>query len=522
MNKNIVILVLLSLLAISCGSKESDSQDVSAPHTGDPVVEQTEKAVPPSHESYQEEADEEIETETESSELETIDPQAEIIKTQAETLDSQDDEVDDSQEPEEIQVEVKKEDMRLEKKYYVHASQLNVRSEMEIANNIVGRLELDDEVIVVGYDTAKADDFVEIKIVKTNREIKDAANYYVAYQYLGEKKLPRKVKQQRKKKSEFFVVQNIATKKLRVYRKFANKNHVLVFEDWILPGRDTPSTRSILGRFKILGWNKFYQDFKRNYAPWYKKGLIDPPGPNSQMADWKLPKYMEPGRDQSYRGPFGWYLAHLAPQAKGQWMHGTIGYQELSKKVIEGDGGFFEKMFKKDGGSAGCTRMTNEAITYLRDILPEGTPVFKIYAKETASEDGFSTTVFDGINPLKASETEGERIQPFYYVLTKDPSGKGGAKSIDRERLFNENIITTGKYMIDMNPTIVNYYKKGFMTEKLKGRTNFGNLYYLDDDQFQGEFQVDKGLLKNYVHPSELEVGGYTQMPIPDYIKVDA
>ena len=76
--------------------------------------------------------------------------------------------------------------------------------------------------------------------------------------------------------------------------------------------------------------------------------------------------------------------------------------------------------------------------------------------------------------------------------------------------------------MIDMNPTIVNYYKKGFMTEKLKGRTNFGNLYYLDDDQFQGEFQVDKGLLKNYVHPSELEVGGYTQMPIPDYIKVDA
>ncbi|MBC74385.1 MAG: hypothetical protein CME64_00060 [Halobacteriovoraceae bacterium] len=477
MSKNIILLFCLGLFAVGCGSKDKDTQDVIAPHTGDPVVEETEKAVSPTHPAY-------------NKAVEISEPVA-AIETE----------------------ERKKEDLALEKIYYVHASQLNVRSSREITQNILGRLELDDQVIVVDYESVEDDDFVEIKIVSSNREMKASEKYYVAYQYLGEKRLPREIKQKREKKSKYFVIQNIASKKIRVYERSPSKKHQLVFEESMIPGKNTDKLRTLLGRFKISAWHKFYQDYKKRYAPWYKKGMIDPPPAGAPLSEWKKAKYMEEGRDQPVRGPFGWYTAHLAPDAGGQWMHGTIGRGKDSNRFIEGVG-------YNRWGSTGCSRLNNEAITYLRDLLPTGTPVFKIYAKEDAS-DLSRVSLYDELQPLSTTERPAEHALPFNYVLTKSPTGKSGVKDLTMDRMYANNVIEFGTYKVDATPTVVQYYPKGLVTDYFNKKANYGNTYNLKDNELKGFFLVDQGVLKDYQHPSSLEVRGYKQMPIPDYIQID-
>ena len=459
MRKSWPIILCLIVLFTSCGKTEKKHQDLVAPHTGDPVVELEEKS------------------------LDLIEEKTEI---------------------------------KLEKTYYVHASQLNVRSSKEIGDNLVGRLELDDEVIAIGYDVTKDDEFIEIKIVKTKREIKEADSYYVSFKYLGEERLPAPIKQEREKKLTYFAIQNIATKKVRVYMRLPGSNgHIMVFEESMVPGRDSAEDRTVLGRFQISSWHKFYEDYKKRYPSWYKEGLPEVPAIGSNYFEWKKSKYMENPK-QSLRGAFGWYTAHLTPNAKGQWMHGTIGHGKDSNRFIETEGSFMQKLLGLEIGSSGCSRLNNEAITYLREILPVGTPIFKIYAKETSS-DQFST-LYDGINFLNSTTTDYEKNKKFSYVLTKEANSKSGVTSLLDQDTTNENVLAFGTYKVDQTPTVVKYYPKSHQTDFLKNRANYGNTYDLQDDQLQGVFQVDKGILIDYKHPEALEVKGYTQMPIPDYI----
>ncbi|MCO4755502.1 MAG: L,D-transpeptidase, partial [Bacteriovoracaceae bacterium] len=219
------------------------------------------------------------------------------------------------------------------------------------------------------------------------------------------------------------------------------------------------------------------------------------------------------GKDQPVRGPFGWYTAHLTPNAGGQWMHGTIGRGKDSNRFIEGAG-------YNRWGSTGCSRLNNEAITYLRDLLPVGTTVFKIYAREEAYNPSL-TSLYDELQSLSTTESSNEHALPFNYVLTKAPKGKSGVKELTIDKMYAKEVIEFGTYKVDTTPTVVQYYPKGLITDYFNKKANYGNTYNIEDDELKGSFLVDKGLLENYEHPKSLEVGGYKQIPLPDYIQID-
>ena len=314
---------------------------------------------------------------------------------------------------------------------------------------------------------------------------------------------------------KYFVVQNIATKKIRVYeRNFKTKNNKLIFEEDIVPGKDLPGKRSVLGRFKLSRWFKFYQDFKGKHPSWYKEGLKIPPKGSSFM-DWTRSEYLE-REDQGLRGAFGWYTAHLEPNAKAQWMHGTVGHGADSHRFINKGEGYFDRLKSLKRASSGCTRLNNEAITYLRDILPVGTPIFKIYAKESAINID-NVEVFDALNPFNSKKSDIEyKSLRFPYVLTSDKDEKSGVYS--GKKVDFDKKLDSGIYFVDRTPTIVNFIESNLFTTKLENRINKGNTYKISEDQFKGVFNIDLGKLEGYEHPINLTVTGYTQNPFPDYL----
>lgn len=371
--------------------------------------------------------------------------------------------------------------------YYICASQLAVKSsDKRVKGKVLGYLDRNDQVRIVRSNGLDGK-YVEIEIVKTKQTIKKTwwGNYYINFTYMSEIKDTTQLFT-----SNYFMIQNIATKRLRVYEIVCRDGscpHKMVLETEVIIGDDTTRNRSVLGAFHITNWVKFYQDNKRTYPSWYHFGLESPlpPPPGSSRETWSDRQYLHNDIEDGVRGAFGWYAALVGPNHDHQWIHGTIGWGEDKKRFII------------DGGSHGCTRTDNETISYLRHILPTGTPIIKIYAKEAYLDE-----------TLTEYQDESETASWEYALIKKGLQSRELKEHVvDRQQVYdlgyqNEDILEMGTYTIDKFPNV--------------GEDD-DNAYRIDESDFSGVFYVDAGQIHDYQHPSSLVVMG-EEKGLPDFI----
>lgn len=413
-----------------------------------------------------------------------------------------------------------KSDIDLDSRYYITVNSLNVRSEPRVAGDTrLGVLSMNDVVEIV--DTNAPNDFVEVRIVNTRNSIRSSERYFLSFRYLNDR--PSRLYDFN---GRYFVIQNVATEKLRVYERVCEDltcPHQMVLETDMAVGEDSDGVRSIVGSFRITSWHKFYQDYAGNYPSWYHPSYPAPPSDWRGVRSWGLNRYMpriNGERRGSIRGAFGWYAAHIGPNHHANWTHGTIGWGQKSVEFIQQTRSFMANLLFNPR-SSGCARVDNMTIAYLREILPVGTPLIRVYAKEAFLDE-------DLTNYTQESDT-------WDYILTTRDSRRINGETSDREKVLargvNSNeILEEGTYVINMMPSVVDFIdgenlNRHFSIRNTRAsRGDTGNIYSISGDDMHGVFYVDAGVLKNYRHPedSKIVVGGFQNMIIPEFIEYNA
>lgn len=392
--------------------------------------------------------------------------------------------------------------------YYVNTNGLNVRASDE-NGRILGRLNRNDTVRVIGSSDALKNDYVEVEIVETKSEIEVSQKYFVSLKFLDKEKLSYK-----EFKGKYFVIQNVATEKLRVYERVCADNscpHKMIMETNMVVGEQNKGREEMtwLGSFRVIGWTKFYEDGKSHYPRWYDPSYPEVPKPGKGFASWLRNKYMpeidgeKPG---VMRGAFGWYTALVGPNAFAQWTHGTVGWGEDKDKFILNAKKFFPNLVTAPR-SHGCSRVDNEAISFLRENLPIGTPIIKIYALEDSFDKSLS----------RYTDVKGR----FDYILTKDRTLSPGRSTVLKAGVTPDQIIEEGSYFFDQYPEIVEFTPGEDLGRFERKLGNKGNIYGVETSNMFGVFYVDLGLVSGYQHPQGLEVGGYDDELVPDFMNLD-
>ncbi len=306
-------------------------------------------------------------------------------------------------------------------------------------------------------------------------------------------------------RDKYFVIQNIATEKLRVYRTCFSKSasgdcvHKMVFETDMAAGKDTNRGRSLLGSYRISEWFKFYEDEDHFYPSFAAENYPDLPKVGEALSAW-LSKSRLPKGKGLIRGAFGWYTAKISPNADDQWTHGTLGWGV--------DGGKFLDAAKDPSNAAvftrslGCTRIENQAIALMREILPVGTRMFKVYAKEGYAEAARATYKADA------------KVQ-WAWVLTQDGTLSTTAKSGAKHNLVPKeaDVLDRGTYSLNQIPEAV-----PFLAGISSKNEQNGNLYNIAESSLKGVLLVDEGRLAGYEHPAELTVGGFEDHKLPSLV----
>ncbi len=402
-------------------------------------------------------------------------------------------------------------ELRMDQSYFVTTFGLNVRSEDRVGDNILGSLEKNDEVKVVYSSPTLGGNYVEIELIKTENSFLSSptGRYFVSFKYLSPEKVDYK-----KFAGKYFVIQNIATERLRVYEKNCNGDlcrHKMILEAQMAAGEDEDEVRTYLGSYRITYWWKFYEDGKGHYPSWYAPGYPKVPKPGKGFLSWtrnrRMPK-VNGEKIGDIRGAFGWYTAYVGPRSNYQWTHGTVGWGSDKDKFIKKTKKFFANFFANPR-SSGCSRVDNETIAYLRHILPLGTPIIKIYAYE------------DLMDPTLSRYSE---HQPSWnYILTKNGAQTNGPTAernyVLAKRVRQEQIIEEGTYSIDQMPTPIEYTLKEEFRRKLG---DSGNIYGITPENMHGVFYIDTGLVRGYRHPTnpKMKSGGYRDqlvLPIMEY-----
>lgn len=402
--------------------------------------------------------------------------------------------------------------------YYVTANRLTVRS---LSKKPLGYLNRSDKVELIDNSSDLPEGYVLVKVTYSfnydaNGKRLRGNQFLVSSKYLsGEKNDYRNFD------GKYFVIQNLATERLRVYEKHCNEDqackHKMIMETEMVVGENTKDggTRTYVGSYRLTEWVKFYEDGKGEYPAWYREGYPFPPGPESGAMTWFRDKYMpeENGKPKgSMRGAFGWYAALIGPNHNSQWTHGTIGWGENKDEFILKTKKFFSNVVS-DPRSHGCSRLNNEAIAFLREKLPVGTPFIKIYAKEA---------LLDG-DRLDYPE----RTNTWDYILTKERTSK--AYSSDEQKVLDRGVsqdmwLEQGRFEYDAYPNLVYYTPAKALwgwRAKLKDR---GNVYKVRKKAMRGVYFVDAGLLFDYKHPidsdkhNKIEVGGFKDEVAPKYM----
>ena len=307
---------------------------------------------------------------------------------------------------------------------------------------------------------------------------------------------------------KYFIIQNVATERNRVYEKCqedpttkacinGTKNR-LVFETEVVVGGDNHmEKRTDLGVQNIDHWEKFYQDNNGHYPSWYDHAY--PPTPKGGFLKWQKKSAM-PNSAGEMRGAFGWYAAIMTPSESGQWMHGTIGWGKDKDdfiKIAHGKGiGFFGKLFS-DMRSHGCTRHENRAIAYLQSLVPAGTAVIKIYAKE-------------GLADPTLARYEAQKTPSIWnWILTKEDVRSHNPKTstaseVQARGVPANMILDQGTYEVNRYPHVQEITNKDAESGKS------GDTYKIfRDSPPQGLFLVDEGVVtRDYRHPAGLGVDG--------------
>lgn len=391
------------------------------------------------------------------------------------------------------------------KLYFVITDNLNVRSSDDIGNNILGKLMVSDQVRVINSSENFSGDFVQIEIVSAKNSIRPSARYFISFRYIDVE-----VNDPRQFKGRYFMIQNIATEKLRVYERVCADNtcpHRMILETNVVMGEDKEGERTNVGSYRISEWRKFYQDHAGKYPSWYDPSYPPIPGPDSKFLDWFKKRHLPPGPGEM-RGAFGWYTALVEPNAYAQWTHGTIGWGADKQDFIDKTKKFIPNLVTAPR-SHGCTRADNETIAYLREILPAGTPFVKVYAIEQLKDRGLRgytkvPKVWDYILTTRGVRVDGQKADARDVIA----SGVGAHEIIER-----------GMYYINQWPTVVEFKDGiGRFRRKLGQK---GNLYGVDASSMRGVYYVDQGLFKDYAHPPEIGVGGYTHEVVPAFMNAD-
>lgn len=424
-------------------------------------------------------------------------------------------------------VAIDKTTLKVGQRYFISTNSLNVRKSNSTADqsNVVGQLSLNDEVELFDVLNA-ATPLVQIKIIKSGSVKSDVApELFISKDYLSEKTLFAE-------SSKYFVIQNVATEKTRVYERCTvtpGCAHKMVMETDMVVGRPEEGTKydphafkTWLGHAKISEWIKFYQDGNGHYPHWYRAGqdLKSIPGPLTEgiskiVASRKWMVDDAHGKSTIY-GAFGWFAAKVTPsdEASGmnyQWIHGTIGWGKDGGASVDLTRGILMNMFSNPG-SSGCTRLENRAVAYLRSILPPGTDIFRIYAQESTREkEGTSGGFFKKkTTPLPRYADKFEKPGRWDYILLTDGAQQSGGLTADAKTIIDKaipvisgkNLIEQGSYEIDQYPNAM-----GRNYNNLASSGKSGDRYEIDPGteetptKFIGYFLVDEGRFIDYKHP---------------------
>jgi hypothetical protein len=367
------------------------------------------------------------------------------------------------------------------KEYYVQTGTLRVRAEPNTSAEVLGELGKNDKVEVVRDGIEGAEDgFVEVKIIKSDKSdsIKSADHLYISKKYLDDSPMEDELPSERDqtsvaRSSQYFMIQNIATETIRVYRRECSVSvceNKMVAQTEMVAGEDENGTRTILGSFTISKWFKFYE-VPGVYPSWYAPGYPRPPGPGAGFLSWKRDKYMPGGRGDT-RGAFGWYTAKIGPNGRAQHTHGTVGWGSDGDKYIRWPKGFWINLFT-DPRSHGCSRTTNPTIAYLRELLPVGSKLIKIYAREG---------LLNSSGPVHVSHSS------WNYILTTNGAKQDGQLS-DRDRVLRAGTprsqwLEEGTYTFQSTPSPKN-----------------GDVYDVRSKGMIGTYYVDAGVVSGYSHP---------------------
>ena len=230
------------------------------------------------------------------------------------------------------------------------------------------------------------------------------------------------------------------------------------------------------------------------------------------------------------RGAFGWYAAFVAPNAYGQWTHGTVGWGVDKDKYIKKTKKFLINIVTNPR-SSGCTRNNNEAIAFLRQIVETGAPIIKIYAREALMDPSLSNyPIVNSQWQYIMTKNSGQRADRAEVLTALGLSEEevdnywnakkfGGAGMIDPYSKLNQ-ILEVGTYNLDTQPTVIPFTVRKKILGKWRATGRSGNVYGLKADQMApGVFYVDSGFLNGYRHPRvDLEVSGFMDEETPPWM----
>lgn len=439
------------------------------------------------------------------------------------------------------------------KTYYISSDGVNLRSSNSIENrsNIVGKLTANDQVELT--DALSEDTpLVQIRILKSlSFKPKQDMQYFVSRDYLSEK-----ANEALQEYSKYFVIQNIATEKTRVYEKceeYPGCPNRMIFETDMVVGRpeegkgsDRDAFKTWVGHSKISEWIKFYNDGAGEYPPWYSigqnKNTIPAPLSKSGSAllganEWR--RKNSRGETSVY-GAFGWYAAKLTPSdgtngVNYQWIHGTIGWGSDGSKAVDLTRGILINLFSNPG-SHGCTRLENQAVAFLRYLLPAGTDVYRVYAHESTREEEKVKGFFNKkVTPLPRYANVYKVPGKWNWILLTDGAQKSGGLTADANTILSknipvssENLLERGTYNYDQYPNAI---APNYRNMASSGKS--GDRYEIDSGEdgkpthFKGYFLVDDGQFIDYQHPDYQATNGKVRTSglfdfrnsIPDYLR---
>jgi hypothetical protein len=360
-------------------------------------------------------------------------------------------------------------------------------------------LERNDRVKIIDPTPKGKDGLIKVVVVDTQGPAKPPGPIYVDPRYVNED--PVQPEPQLAAADRYFVIQNIATEKLRVYENCGGRDcrHRLVLETDLVVGEDTRTRRSHLGSYRITEWFKFYEDNRSLFPSWFHPSYPALPAPGADLQAWGSQSLLPANGPGLVRGSFGWYTAHLGPNAAEQWTHGTWGWGA--------DGDKFIRLIQTHPhsrnpqfSSRGCTRVENQAIAFMREILPVGTKIIKVYAREALAAN------VTALRPLR-----------WDWILTTEGVDVNGPSS-DKDRVLSRNVVRqdileSGSFLANRTPSVVPL-RPGQRREQGFN----GNVYNINESAFQGHFLVDEGRLVNYRHPVGLEVGGHRDGLLPSVV----